>query len=552
MPKNRYPNLGRLGIAILESRVKSLIGESAIQILRKPVEEKDLQERLASALSRTEARFRIEFTDKKLSSALIDLPLANLPSIQEAVQSFYLNPSSPLLANVIKAQLKADYPNFKKSLIEKASDAYLNILHEELISISEGVREKITSLAILGIERSLEQITKGDMLFEKLQKSPKLSRNIRTRTFKTLVDERTRNFIGRDYVFKAINELIGSKNFPSGYILIHGEPGIGKTSLIAQLIKLHGYVHHFNIAAQNICSISDFLSNFCSQLIISFKLNYDHLPENALHDSGFLAELLSAVAVIRSGRETVLLIDAIDEASDIGLAPNSNRLYLPIELPKGIYFIATTREQINYRLLVDNRQDFYIKDDDPANLDDIHKYIERFLLEYQEDMDERIAKWQITKLDFIQLLGEKSQGNFMYLVHVMRDIRDKRILATSLDNIQNLPTGLRQYYQRHWHMLQEEDKIYFENFEKTVICILASIRESVSVGQLMEWTRQSELDIRRTINKWREFLNVDNNEKGELVYRIYHSSFQDFLREDVGLKQYHELIAKSALKKIRR
>ncbi len=286
-------------------------------------------------------------------------------------------------------------------------------------------------------------------------------------------------------------------------------------------------------------------------MIINFELNYDKLPENALHDSGFLVELLSEVAAIRPNQETILLIDAIDEANDIGLTSYANRLYLPVELPKGIYFIITSREQTNYHLSVDNRQDIYIKDNDPANLDDIYQYIGNYFLEYQEEMDNRIVKWEISKSDFIKLLAEKSQGNFMYLVHVMRDIRDEQIFATTLDNIRNLPTGLRQYYQRHWQTLQEEDKAYFENFEKTIVCILASIHESVSVGQLMEWTRQSELDIRRTINKWREFLNADINEKGEVIYRIYHSSFQDFLREEVGLKPYHELIAKSALRKIR-
>lgn len=555
MLDNQIPNLGKLSIALLESKLEALVGKEPIKVLKEPLEKKELRLKLARILSVSETRLRKEFPNAELARALLDLPLANLPSFQIAVQDFYEHPSNSLLFNTIKSQLQTDYPNFNVEIIESAANSYLTIIREELLPISEEIRQKITSLAILGIESSLnktlETLTKGDELFKKLDNSKEFSRNIKTRTFKTLVDERTHNFIGRDYVFKAIDEIIMSKTFSSGYIMIHGEPGIGKTSLIAQLIKVRGYLHHFNIASQNICSTKDFLSNICSQLIINFELGFSKLPENLLSDSGFLVELLSNVAEKRPHQNTILLIDAIDEASDIGLSPSSNRLCLPVVLPQNTYFIVTTREHANYRLLVDNRHDIYLRDSDPQNLEDVRCYIENFVEEYRDTMNNHIAKWGLSKTNFVELVTEKSQGNFMYLVHVLRDIRDNRIIASNLDNIHNLPVGLRQYYQMHWQALQEKNKEYFDRFEKPIICILATIREPVSIKQLMEWTSQPELEIKHTINKWREFLNVEADDQGEFVHRIYHASFQDFLREEVGLKPYHELIVRSALSKIR-
>lgn len=47
-----------------------------------------------------------------------------------------------------------------------------------------------------------------------------------------------------------------------------------------------------------------------------------------------------------------------------------------------------------------------------------------------------------------------------------------------------------------------------------------------------------------------EFLNDDPADDGTMLYHIYHTSFQDFLRDDVGLLPYHARIAATALSRI--
>jgi len=71
----------------------------------------------------------------------------------------------------------------------------------------------------------------GDVIFQLFAQAT-LARHIRVHEFQTLVNERTRNFVGREFISKAIDRLLQDPNFPSGYIVIRGEPGIGKTSLI--------------------------------------------------------------------------------------------------------------------------------------------------------------------------------------------------------------------------------------------------------------------------------------------------------------------------------
>jgi hypothetical protein len=380
---------------------------------------------------------------------------------------------------------------------------------------------------------------------------PPLLPNLRVLDFERLVKERTRHFVGRDFIFEALDELLQDAEFLSGYILIRGEPGIGKTALLSQLVSTRGYVHHFNIAPQNIRSARAFLENVCSQVIVRYGLEYGVLPPEATQDSAFLTKILAEAANKSKDAPVVILVDALDEAEDAGLAASANRLYLPRVLPEGVFFVLTSREQTDYRLDVDRRKDLYLRDEDPRNLEDVRLYVNRFLESHRE-MEEKISVWNVSTNQFVDFLTERSEGNFMYLVHVLEDIRSGVLSTDSIDSIQDLPKGLREYYQRHWRMMRDHDVDRFEKIYEPVLRILATVREPVSLSALEEWTQVQPSRIREVIREWRAFLNEAPAAGGESLYRVYHASFQDFLAaEGVGLKPSHERIARVALDKIK-
>ncbi len=378
-----------------------------------------------------------------------------------------------------------------------------------------------------------------------------LSPHLKVLDFEKLVEERTRNFIGRDFLFRAIDDLLVNPDFPSGYVLIRGEPGIGKTALLSQLVKTRGYVHHFNIAPQNIRSARAFLENVCAQLIVRYELGHSVLPPEASQDSAFLSQLLTD-AVQKSGDEpVVVLVDALDEAEDLGVAANANRLYLPQVLPRGVFFVMTSREQVDYRLDVDRREDLYLRDDDPQNLADVRAYVQGFIEQHEDEMKSRIAAWDVDVDAFITELTGKSQGNFMYLVHILEDIRGGSLSLENVDSVQDLPKGLRAYYQRHWRLMREQDQDRFERIYEPVLRILATVREPVALESIQEWTQVEPARIRDVVRDWRPFLNELGSAADGPLYRVYHASFQEFLAEEgVGLKPYHQRIAETALRKI--
>lgn len=166
-------------------------------------------------------------------------------------------------------------------------------------------------------------------VFQSFGDSPRtISSFIRTAQFRSLVDERTKNFVGREFVFDGIRRALASEEITSGYVIIRGEPGIGKTAIAATLVVRGGYVHHFNIAPENIRSPRQFLENVCAQLVMRYGLDHQVLPPQAGEDPGFLIQLLAEAAEQAGQRgelPVVVVVDALDEAEDSGLAPPANR-----------------------------------------------------------------------------------------------------------------------------------------------------------------------------------------------------------------------------------
>lgn len=388
---------------------------------------------------------------------------------------------------------------------------------------------------------------------------PSLSSALRVRDFKALVDERTRGFVGREFVFDAIDEILAGDDMPSGYVVVRGEPGIGKTALLGQLVKTRGYVHHFNSAPLGIRSAGTFLANVCAQVVLRYGLDHTVLPPEATADGGFLLRVLDEAAQDPANLPLVVVVDALDEAEDAGVASQANRLFLPPGLPQGVFFLMSTRTVYDYRLSVQPRKDVYVREDDPGNVADVRAYVERHLDAQDAALRPALEAAGVSRDEVVDVLTARSEGNFMYLVHVLRDLRTGAVPGFDLDGLQRLPQGLRDYYRRHWNVMRGLDAEHFRRYEEPVICLLATVREPVSVQDVLTWMRAywqrlhwdaDALDRRAvvdTLNAWREFLNTDDSEGR---FRIYHASFQDFLKEEVGLTAYHEAIGEAALRKI--
>jgi hypothetical protein len=376
---------------------------------------------------------------------------------------------------------------------------------------------------------------------------------IRCGQFRSTVNAATAGFVGRGFVLDRVQDLVAGAESQSGYVVIKGDPGIGKTAIASTLVMRHGYIHHFNIASANVRTPQQFLESVCAQLIVRYDLPHKTLPPSVGQDGGFLSELLeeaAEAALSRAQLPLVIVVDALDEALVSADSPAANRLYLPASLPPGVFFVVTTREQNDIRLRVDDPSEVWIRKSDPANTEDVQQYIVGFLDRNRKQMARRMEQWRLTPDELTAELTQRSDGNFMYLVHVLPDLASGRLdlRVNGPGEGLELPQGLRGYYEQHWRSMKSSDEAEFSSRQRPVLCFLATALEPVSASQLCEWTGLAPGAVRDVIRRWREFLNEESGTPP--TYRIYHRSFGEFLDAEEELGWYQDQICDAGLAQI--
>lgn len=348
-------------------------------------------------------------------------------------------------------------------------------------------------------------------------------------SFTTLINEKTKGFVGRQFVFDMLNQFVAENE--SGYFIIKGEPGIGKTAIAARLVQTQSHIHHFVVASQGISGTEQLLENICVQLIAKYGLGHIYDSARARRDSGYLSQLLEeATTKLAYGERLILVVDALDEADQV-LNPRANPLYLPKHLPQGVFLIATTRPLKDRHLDLDTAQKtLYLEAESNENLLDVHLYLQ------QAATSKEIQTWLqaagLTVEEFVKTMSAKSEGNFMYLHYVLPEIKKGKYDKLNIDK---LPQGLKGYYEAHWRQMCAQDEALWVEYRQPILCFLASMYNPVSAETLAELSERPVSRVKSALGDWWQFLDKEIIE-GEERYRIYHTSFQDFLRkkDEVG------------------
>lgn len=347
------------------------------------------------------------------------------------------------------------------------------------------------------------------------------------RVFQTIIEEKTKDFLGRDYIFDAIDRFL-YENL-CGYFLITAKPGMGKSALLAEYVRRNGCVAYFNVRSEGINRAEQFLESISIQLIEQYELDYPSLPVYAKQDGRFLGQLLQEVAV-KSSEPVVIAIDALDEVSFDSQSAGANVLYLPRHLPHGIYIVLTKRSDVQVPFYVEAPQNVYDLMDEnlvESNLQDIQAYIRH--ISHRDNIRHWIQSCELTVEEFINQLTVKSEYNFMYLYYVLRDISVDKYQDLS---IEKLPVGLEGYYEDHWRrmgMLQTP----LPRTKLKIIYVLVEVSHPVSSFLISDITKESKLTVQEVIDEWKQFLLEQNIDK-QKCYSVYHASFSDFLyRKDI-------------------
>jgi hypothetical protein len=329
------------------------------------------------------------------------------------------------------------------------------------------------------------------------------------------------HFVGRERFLAKIDAFLCDND--RGYVILEAEAGLGKTSILAYLAKEWGCIHHFVELAPRQPGVAAGLKNLASQLVRICKLN-PYLAEGVLPEAAarpdFLQNLLFKAAERLDDKPIVIVVDALDEA---GIPSGQNALGLPRMLPKGVYLIVSQRPvPIALRVEVP-RKVLHLRIDDEDNLTDMHHYLEK------------AATWPVVRnpltesgylpQQFIEVLAMKCKGHWIYLHHVVEEIRLGR--RSPLD-LETLPDNLWQYYEEFWQEERNEPNWY--EIGLPMMSMLAAAQEAVSLKQLTTWAGvKPSPSLRPLLNeRWRPFLSVEGESEARR-YRLMFSSLREFL-----------------------
>jgi len=365
-----------------------------------------------------------------------------------------------------------------------------------------------------------------------------------TQNFKNLIEDKTKGFIGREWLLSEIEERI--KRSTKGYIIIKGEPGIGKSAILSKIIleNINDCIYHFNVRSSGLNTTYNFVKNILHQLCEKFGIKEYMITSESLQNGILFHETLNRVSeiLVKKNKKLLVVIDALDEVKNKNktLIEEYNILYLPEYIPENIFFV------LSYRTETDN--DFFLKinpildikvlnQKDSLNRADSKKFIERSI--NLKGIKKYLTSNSLSHRSFIEIMLEKSQSNFMYLKHVLPKIEQG--FYESLD-VNELPIGLKNYYEDHWKkMIQIKSDTWYTD-ELLIITLLSLTDSPLSTRTISEILRIGISKVTGSINFWREFLFIESLGFDIPAYRIYHSAYKEYLNEKSDIREERGLV----------
>lgn len=336
--------------------------------------------------------------------------------------------------------------------------------------------------------------------------------------FTALLREKRWNFTGRAWLFDDVRRWIGEAVDERVLVLV-GDPGAGKSALIAQLSGEAAIAHHFCQADVRVTldcgrfvrSIAAMVAHACPDLaavltrpdVAEFMTTEACQVDPAAAMDFGLIRLLGELRP--EGRRAVILVDGLDESLAAGgrltiselLGSRANRL------PPGVAVVATARPDARVLRHFEGSRILRLDADDPRNLEDVRSFVASRLSPQAVD---RICEW--------------SGGNFLYARHVVESVdRGDDILSGG----GVLPPGLDSLYsrlfERHW-----PNGAGYPPARRILATVIAA-REPLSSGQIGAALRCSGGDLDHAVL---EALGPCLRADGQKM-EMFHASIIDWL-----------------------
>jgi WD40 repeat protein/serine/threonine protein kinase len=354
--------------------------------------------------------------------------------------------------------------------------------------------------------------------------------------FTPFLAEKLKGFTGRDWVFQEIEAWRRKCSPPA--LLIVGEPGVGKSTVLAQLIQRNpgGYVLGYhccradtpatldpaglvrNLAAMISARLDEYAAMLEGPAIVDALARSDSDPASA-----FDAAILSPLHKIRApeGGRLYLVIDALDEALERAQRPTivdvlSTRFD---RLPSWIGIVATTRRDPSLLSQLRSLCVHVLDVEDPRNQEDVRHFIQDRLAEPELRDKAQGSGRSVTEL--ATTLLRSSAGNFLFVTTALDAVE---IGQLSFDQIEKLPPGLRSLYELFFHRLFRDAGMDFSVARK-VLETVAAAREPLTRQQIAAATElDAEDELPLILSRLASFVPASQGR-----YAFFHKSLFEWL-----------------------
>jgi hypothetical protein len=375
--------------------------------------------------------------------------------------------------------------------------------------------------------------------------------------FDELLHSLTSDFVGRDWLLNDVSDFTQQDKQP--YLLVVGEPGIGKSAFAAHLLRrreVHAY--HFclareggtldpiafvrSLSQQLVRSLPDFGRFLLEQESVQINVNIN-IGESSgegvygVYIDKFIVQTRSAYEAFQylvrepisawgaehsDDQRVLLLVDGLDEAMRLDRRPNIVDLIDSTrDLPNMVRWVLTSRPGDHLDVFPGAR--LLIPDDSAENMRDVREYVSSML--FEPGISTTLKEHAVDSIALNDELVKRSLGNFLYLNHM------RSWLVANVDsdiNLDQIPIGLVGVYKEFLDRILVNKIETWRNVYRPILGVLAVAQESLHLEKIAAFSGASLQEANDVVTDLGQFLNVIP-EAGNHRYGIYHTSFADFL-----------------------
>ena len=275
---------------------------------------------------------------------------------------------------------------------------------------------------------------------------------------------------GRDPELERLDDFLTEQG--SGYLLVTGDPGVGKTALMAEWLRrldsrteLRTVYYFLNRQYGTAARQFDFMQSLLQQATAAWGRT-TRAVDTVAHME---ADWRSLLDVSRPpSRPVVVIIDGADEADGWTI----NQALFPRHLPEGVHVVVTARAVVG----VDWKATLGLRHAEELRLKTLGPDAAMAILERLG------APAWLREHDAFQACTVAAQGDPFYLRVIVDEVDSGTI--TSLDDLRQQPKGLDTYIKKWWSEVQQTAA------EPPVQCLIAYL--AVAMGPM---TRGDLVDI---------------------------------------------------------